>query len=69
MRKSKGKSLDLWDADSEALIHDGWEGIVIPGEPVLAGELLVGQPHHLRITGAVAGFLYLPYEKNRRRAE
>src|SRR5687768_8568362 len=47
----------LRDADTESLLHGPSRGIVIPGEPVLGGELFQRQSNHLRITGAVARLL------------
>src|SRR5688500_12103096 len=48
----------LRDADAEALVHGVVRRIVIPGEPVGGGEGMVGERHHLGVTGATDyGFL------------
>src|SRR5688572_22777162 len=43
-------------ANAEALIQR-WRDIVVPGEPVLGGERLQRQTHHLGVAGASGWFL------------
>src|SRR5688572_32558797 len=50
-----GGGIDI--GNTNALIHGTSFEIVIPGEPVLGGELFIGQSHHLRIACTIAGFL------------
>ena len=47
----------LRDTNTEALIHDGGEEIVVPGKPVLGGESFGGQSHHFGVAGADTGLL------------
>src|SRR5687768_2813538 len=43
--------------DAQTLVHGGGVDIVVPGQPVLGGELIERQSYHLRVGGTETRFL------------